>query len=137
MTDKNKITVENGIARADNKSVEFYLSKGFDRPMAEYFAGGRKKIVAVEAREDFTLLLTFDNGESRVYDCRPFLKPGTVFETFMTYANFARVYLDDSACVCWDIDPNIDSEVVWSNKVDLCPDTCYVDSVPVGGASNA
>ena len=23
----------------------------------------------------------------------------------------------------------IDSNVVWNNKVDLCPDSCYVDSV--------
>ena len=23
---------------------------------------------------------------------------------------------------------------VWINKVDLCPDGCYIDSVPVGGA---
>ena len=30
-------------------------------------------------------------------------------------------------------DPNVDSEVVWNNKVDLCPDCCYVDSVPYGG----
>ena len=30
-----------------------------------------------------------------------------------------------------DIDPNVDSDVVWNNKVDLCPDSCYVDSVPI------
>ena len=63
MSDKDRITIENGIVHADNKSVEFYLSKGFEKPMAEYFASGRKKITAVEACEDFTLLLSFDNGE--------------------------------------------------------------------------
>ena len=26
-------------------TVEYYLSKGFDRPMAEYFAGGRKNLL--------------------------------------------------------------------------------------------
>lgn len=33
--------------------------------------------------------------------------------------NFRRVYLDGQHCVAWDIDPSVDSEKVWSNKVDL------------------
>lgn len=138
MTDKDRITIESGIVHADNKSVEFYLSKGFDKPMAEYFANGRRIITAVEANEDFTLSLSFDNGERRIYDCKPLLKPNTVFETFMSYDNFKRVYLDDAHCVSWDINPEIDSDVVWNNKVDLCPDCCYVDSIPLSrGAPNA
>ncbi len=114
------------------KSVEFYLSKGFDKPMAEYFANGRRTITAVKACEDFTLLLSFDNGELRRYDCKPLLKPGTVFEPFISYENFKRVYPDDAHVVSWDIDPNVDSEKVWNNKVDICPDGCYIDSVPMG-----
>lgn len=120
------------------KSVEYYLSKGFDRPMAEYFASGRKKITAVRANENFTLTLDFDNGESRLFDCAPLLKPGTVFEPFIKLENFKRVYLDEDHCVSWDIDPNVDSKVVWSNKVDICPDGCYIDSVPItGGVARA
>ncbi len=45
--------------------------------------------------------------------------------------HFKRVYLDEQNAVSWDIDPNVDSNVVWNNKVDLCPDTCYVDSIPL------
>lgn len=37
----------------------------------------------------------------------------------------------------WDVDPAVDSSKVWSNKVDLCPDSCYIDSIPIGGATNA
>ncbi len=111
-------------------TVEYYLSHGFDKPMAEYFASGRKKITAVEPRTDFSLLLTFDNGERRVLDIKPMLEKGGVFTTFRDYENFKRVYLDDCNDVSWDIDPNIDSNVVWNNKVDLCPDCCYVDSIP-------
>jgi hypothetical protein len=113
------------------QNVEYYLSKGFDKPMAEYFASGRRKLSSVKACEDFTLILGFDNGEYRRYDCKPLLKPGTVFEPFMNYDNFKRVYLDDMPNVCWDIDPEVDSEKVWSNKVDLCSDSCYVYSVPI------
>lgn len=113
------------------KSVEYYLSKGFDRKAAEYFASGRKRITAVIPNDDFTLTITFEGGERRLYDTKPLLKPKTVFEPFMSIDNFKRVYLDDTHCISWDIDPNIDSNQVWNNKVDLCPDTCYIDSVPI------
>ena len=112
------------------KSVACYLSKGYDQKMAEYFAAGRKRITKVVPRENFTLALTFDNGETRLYDARPLLQAGTVFAPFREWQNFRRVYLDENHCVSWDIDPSIDSSKVWNNKVDLCPDSCYVDSVP-------
>lgn len=96
-------------------TVEYYLSKGFDRKTAEYFASGKKKITGVVPNNDFTLTISFDNGENKL-------------------ENFRRVYVDDTNCITWDIDPNIDSDKVWSNKVDLCTDGCYIDSVPVGGA---
>ena len=111
------------------KSVEYYLSKGYDRKMAEYFASGRKRITKVVPRNDFTLVLSFDNGEIRLYDARPLLQAGTVFAPFREWNNFRRVYLDEDHSVCWDIDPNVDSNEVWNNKVDLCPDSCYVETV--------
>lgn len=120
-----------------NHSAEYYLSKGFSPKMAEYFASGRRRITGVVPNDDFSLTLTFDNGELRRYDAAVLLQPGTVFAPLRDLANFRRVYLDEDQHVSWDIDPNVDSTVVWSNKVDLCPDTCYVDSVPVeGGASH-
>lgn len=115
------------------KNIEYYLSKGFDRKMAEYFATGRRTITGVVPNDNFTLTLTFDNGEVRLYDVAPLLQPDTVFAPFRNLENFRRVYLDESHCIAWDINPNVDSNVVWSNKVDLCPDGCYVDSVPVNG----
>ncbi len=99
--------------------------------MAEYFASGRKMIKSVMPNKDFTLTLEFDNGEKRILDCKPFLNDGTVFEKIKKYDDFRRVYLDSAHRVSWDIDPNIDSDAVWSNKIDLCPDSCYVDSDPV------
>lgn len=115
------------------KNIEYYLSKGLDRKMAEYFASGRRTITGVTPNDNFTLTLTFDNGEVRLYDMAPLLQPDTVFAPFRDPENFRRVYLDESHCIAWDIDPTVDSTVVWNNKVDLCPDGCYVDSVPVNG----
>lgn len=114
-----------------SQTVDFYLSKGFEPKMAKYFASGKKKIISVVANNDFTLLLTFDNSEKRIFDMKPYLKKETVFEQFLNYDDFKRVYIDDSNCVCWDKDPNVDSEVEWNNKVDLSSDVCYVDSKPI------
>jgi hypothetical protein len=111
-------------------SIEFYLSKGFEEKAAEYFARGRKEIIDVVPNDDFTLSIDFDNGEKRLYDVRPLIKKGTVFEHFSTIEAFRRVYIDEHQAIAWDIDPSIDSNIEWNNKVDLCPDECYIDSVP-------
>lgn len=113
------------------KTVEYYLSKGFDKKTAEYFAGGKRRIVSVIPNDDFTLTIGFDNGEKRLYDVSPLIKSGTVFETFSDLENFKRVYIDEQHTVSWDINPDVDSNIVWNNKVDLCPDSCYIDSIPI------
>lgn len=113
------------------RSAEEYMKMGFDRKAAEYFAGGRKTIVAVTPNDDFTLTICFSNGERRLLDMSPLLQKGTVFEPFIDLADFRRVYVDEQHCIAWDIDPAINSREVWSNKVDLCPDSCYIDSVPL------
>lgn len=108
--------------------VDEYVAKGFDRRTAEYFASGRKKILSVTPNENFTLILTFDNGEKRSFDMKRIIEDGTVFAFLSQPSNFMRVYLDEDGSVCWDIDPDVDSNVIWSNKVDLSPDSCYLDS---------
>ncbi len=115
-------------------TIEYYRSKGFDEQAAAYFASGKRRIISVTPNNDFTLTISFDNGEKRLYDARPLLKKGTVFEPFMDIENFKRVYVDKQHCIAWDIDPTIDSDKVWNNKVDLCPDSCYIDSKLLGGA---
>ena len=115
------------------KSIEYYLAQGLDQKAAAYYAAGRRKITDVTANNDFTLTLTFDNGERRLYNALPLLQPNTVFAPFRNIDKFRSVYLDDQRCVSWDIDPSVDSNIVWSNKVDLCPDSCYMDSVPITG----
>lgn len=114
-----------------SQTVAYYLSKGFDRQSAEYFASGRRQLVSVVPNDNFTLTLGFDNGEKRLYDVRPLLQKGTVFEPFADLKHFRRVYIDSHHCIAWDIDPSVDSAQVWGNKVDLCPDSCYLDSVPL------
>ncbi len=40
---------------------------------------------------------------------------------------FNQVYLDDSGVISWDKDSSIDSNIVWTNKLDICTDTCYIN----------
>ena len=115
----------------EKKNVEYYLSKGFDLKTAEYFVNGRRKIIGVIPNDNFTLTISFDNGEKRILDMAPMLSKGTVFETFADIKNFRRVYIDENHSIAWDINPDIDSSIVWNNKVDLCPDSCYIDSIPL------
>ena len=110
-------------------TVDYYLAKGYDRLAAEYFAGGTKRLTGVKANSDFTLLLTYEEREERIYDCKPLLDQGGVYVHLWKYENFARVFIEYGA-VCWDIDPNVDSNEVWNNRIDLCPDSCYIDSIP-------
>ena len=118
------------------KDVNYYLARGCDQKSAAYFASGRKTITSVTANDDYTLLLTFDNGEKRLYDTSHLFTTGSVFNKIKPLADFKRVYLDEAHCVSWDIDPNVDSKKVWSNKLDLCPDSCYLDSVLIEKAKS-
>lgn len=113
------------------KDMNYYLSKGLDEQMARYYASGRKKIIDVEPHKDFSLTITFDNDEKRWLDCKTFIKDGTVFGVLKDYNIFKQVYVDDTHSISWDKDPNVDSEKVWSNKIDICPDSSYLDSVPI------
>ncbi len=122
--------IKDGICYADKLTVDEYIAKGYSREAAEYFANGQKKITDIVANDDFTLTLTYEGNEKRLFDVKPLLQKGTVFEPFMQIENFKRVYLDDTKFIAWDIDPNVDSNEVWNNKVDLCPDSCYIGSVP-------
>ena len=45
-------------------TVDYYLSKGFDRLAAEYFASGRKRIIGVSANDDFTRLIDSLRGHN-------------------------------------------------------------------------
>ena len=113
-----------------SKNFDFYISKGFDKQFAEYFAAGRKRLTDVIPNENFTLILTYDNNDKRLFDMKPIIQKGGVFTHFKELDNFNRVYIDDCNNIAWDIDPNIDSNIIWNNKVDLSSDSCYIDSIP-------
>jgi len=106
-----------------------------DEKTAKYFAEGRRRIVSVAPSADYTVVLLFDNGERRVFDCKPFLTEGSLFNKVSAPQDFARAQVDAGGNLFWDIDPAVDSDEHWNNRIDFCRDACYLESVPViGGA---
>jgi hypothetical protein len=69
----------------------------------------------VQSNQDYSLTLTFENGEIRVFDVSPYLEKG-LFQQLKNRAlsNSARSLL---------------GSIRWSNGLDLCPDILYLDSV--------
>ena len=77
------------------KSVDWYLSKGFSQKMAEYFVSGRRIIINVKANSDFSLLLTFDNNEKKIFDMKKIIqayRKHILYHT--TYFNAVKQYIN-------------------------------------------
>jgi hypothetical protein len=74
------------------------------------------RVTAVEPQADYTLQLTFANGEVRVFDVKPYLATGIFRELRDPSAfNSVRPFL---------------GSIQWKNEADLCPDMLYEQSLP-------
>ena len=75
-----------------------------------------ESVTHVRACEDFSLLLTFDNGELRRFDMRPYLDKGN-FAQLQDPARFLEAFVEaDTVC--------------WPGELDMAPETLYDLSVP-------
>jgi len=75
------------------------------------------RVKQVKPLSDYQLQLLFTNGERRVFDAKPYLNKG-IFKELKDIAAFNAVRVDLGS-------------VAWKNGQDLCPDTLYMDSIPV------
>ena len=75
--------------------------------------------VAVKYLYDYTLLITFSNGEKKIYDAQKDIRHGALTKlknkTFFAQAKIAR------------------GSVVWSDEIDMAPETLYAESVACNG----
>src|SRR5215216_7593707 len=71
-------------------------------------------VKSVEPQEDFCLLLTFENGEKRIFDLKPYFKKPV-------FARLQNVTLFKTARV-------VSGAVEWQGEVDLSYDTLYLES---------
>ena len=73
-------------------------------------------VKSVKAGDDYQLYLTFDNGEQRVFDIKPYFdKP--VFAKLRNTNLFKTVRV-------------VSGSVEWAGDVDLSYDTLYIESKP-------
>jgi hypothetical protein len=72
------------------------------------------RVTSVKPGDDYRLEITFSNGETGIYDCRPLLDFG-VFQELRDNAYFRQVRAENGT-------------VVWPHEQDICPDTVYLGS---------
>ena len=72
------------------------------------------RVLKVKPDKEYTLVITFNNGEVKIFDVKPFLNIG-VFRELQDLSLFNSVK------------PFLGS-IQWANGVDLCPDTLYLES---------
>ena len=92
----------------------------------KYFENPRK-IISVKPTANYTLLITFDNGEIKKYEMVNELYG--IFVVLKDIKKFESVFIDEVGNVAWDIDENVDSSIHWQNRIDLCKDMLYLESV--------
>jgi hypothetical protein len=73
------------------------------------------RVKDVKANRDYTLTLTFTNGEVKVFDVKPYLDKG-IFRELQDVSVFNSVK------------PFLGS-IQWKNGQDFCPDTLYLESI--------
>lgn len=99
-----------------------------DEKTKKYFENPRK-LVKVKTDDDFNLYLTFDNDEERIYNMQKNIEG--VFAVLKDKNKFHSVFIDEFGNVAWDIDDSIDSNQCWGNRIDICKDALYMDSIPI------
>ena len=67
------------------------------------------RAVKVKALKNYQLLVLFNNGEEKVYNCYPLLED-PLFQALKNESFFNTVHIDEMGVVCWndsiDIEPN-------------------------------
>jgi len=72
------------------------------------------RVKDVKPTDDYKLVLTFTNGETKIFDVTPYLDKG-FFKQLKDKSYFKSVK------------PFMDS-IQWQNGQDFCPDTLYLES---------
>ena len=75
------------------------------------------RVIGADYVSDYTLKLTFDNGQTRLADCSKWIGGG-VFEPLKDQSYFRQFIVDG-----WTIS--------WKNGADIAPETLYAESEPV------
>ena len=84
----------------------------------------RPKLYQVMPRDDFSVVLFYDNGEIKLYDCSWIKSETGVFEKIKDIHAFQRLCTVMNGTLAWDISEKRDPYTC----IDICPDTVYQES---------
>jgi hypothetical protein len=73
------------------------------------------RVKTVKPNNNYSLQISFTNGEVGIYDCSPLLEFG-VFKELKDIKYFMEAMA-------------IEGTVAWPHEQDICPDTLYMDSI--------
>lgn len=89
------------------------------------------RALKVKAIENYLIVVSFENGEERVYDCNPLLDK-KLFCDLKNEEYFQTVHIDEMGIVCWDDSTDIAPDELYNNSVDM---SIYEEISPVNMAS--
>jgi hypothetical protein len=72
------------------------------------------RVISVKVTQDYILDLVFSNNEFKQFDVKPYLNFG-MFSELKDYSIFRTAKVEFGT-------------VSWSNGLDICPDTLYIES---------
>jgi len=77
-------------------------------------------ITKVIPQKDFTLILLFQSGDLRILDMKPLIKGEGIWGQLRDWEVFSRVQVQEDL-----------GGLVWTDKLDYCPDSAFMDSEPL------
>lgn len=76
------------------------------------------RVKEVEVLQDYQLLLTFKNGEKRIYDAKKLFKYD-FFKNIKNKENFERVKVADGITIEWESGEDVDSDELYVNSIPI------------------
>ena len=85
-----------------------------------------EEVKTIKILEGYRLLLEFENSEKRIYDMSSRLEG--VFEQLKDYNEFKAIKIIDGVPT-WFINDALPDN--FCKEIDICPDSAYLDSIPL------
>ncbi len=78
------------------------------------------KIRSVLPAEDKKLIVKFDNGVEKVYDCKPLIEKYDAFKVLENHVFFKQVKVDAGGYgISWDDKVDLSEDELWTNAVEI------------------
>lgn len=87
----------------------------------------RPTIYQVIPTDDFKVYVCFDDGIIKMYDAKPLIDRGGIFEILKDIEIFKKTCTIINGTLAWDISGDRDA----SKCIDVCPDKIYNEGVTV------